>query len=268
MLRKTSLAAAAALSVLSAAPALAHFQLIYTPEVNLAAPPVEVKLIFWHPLSFGHVMDMGMPEQFFYVHNGERTDLLSTLQPITFTGGGNSAAAFQADLLLRTAGDYILSLVPAPYYEEAEDIYIQQVTKMYLNRGGLPTDWDQPVGLPTEIVPLEKPTNILVGSTFTGRLLSNGEPVPNATLEVEYIAAPPDMATNTATAPTAAEPPGGTINVVTDVNGYFTFGIPRSGFWGFAALGVGPETEYMGKHLSQDAVIWVYAYDFGGAPGA
>ena len=35
--------------------------------------------------------------------------------------------------------------------------------------------------------------------------------------------------------------------------------IPREGFWGFAALGAGPQKEYKGKALSQDAVIWIRA---------
>ena len=36
-------------------------------------------------------------------------------------------------------------------------------------------------------------------------------------------------------------------------------GIPKAGFWGFAALGSGPKKEYKGKELSQDAVIWIRA---------
>jgi cobalt/nickel transport protein len=44
-------------------------------------------------------------------------------------------------------------------------------------------------------------------------------------------------------------------------DGEFTFGIPKAGWWGFAALGVGPDSEYKGKELSQDAVIWVQAKD-------
>ena len=48
---------------------------------------------------------------------------------------------------------------------------------------------------------------------------------------------------------------------VSDANGYFTFGVPKAGYWGFAALGSGPETEHEGKELSQDAVIWIRAWD-------
>lgn len=261
---KKTLAAALALgaSALVATSSQAHFQLIYTPEVNLEqAGDVPFKLVFWHPFENGHVMDMGQPQEFFYIHKGKRTDLLETLSPISFQGKENAAAAFDATVPLKRTGDYIFGIVPAPYYEESEDIYIQQLTKSYVNRGGIPGDWMEPIGLETEIVPLNKPTNILAGSTFTGRVLANGEPVAGAEIEVEFMAAEPDMETNTAKAPTASPMPGGAVVAISDANGYFSFGIPRAGFWGFAALGSGPATEYEGKELSQDAVLWIRAYD-------
>jgi cobalt/nickel transport protein len=263
MLRKTLLAAGAAAAVAAAAgPAAAHCQLIYTPETNLATPAAQVKLIFWHPLAVGYVMEMGQPEAFFYVHQGERTDVMDALTPIAFNGGDNAGAAYEANLVLRTPGDYILTVVPAPYYEATEDIYIQQITKSYVNRGGLPTDWPDEVGLPVEIIPLNNPNNILAGSTFTGRVLVGGEPFACPEIEIEYIAAAPDMATNTAMEPTVGQPAGGTINAVCDEDGYFTFGVPRAGFWGFAALDLVEGSTLDERPLSVDAVIWVRAYDF------
>ena len=50
-----------------------------------------------------------------------------------------------------------------------------------------------------------------------------------------------------------------TLTIKADENGKFTFGIPKAGWWGFAALGVGKSNQYDGKELSQDAVIWVQA---------
>ncbi|WP_026379718.1 DUF4198 domain-containing protein [Afifella pfennigii] len=263
-MQRTSLAAFGLAAALSLAPsaAMAHFQLIYTPEVNLERPgEVPLKLLFWHPMENGHVMDMGEPEEFFAVHRGERIDLKASLKPITFTGADNEAAAFEAMLTAKRSGDYVLTLVPAPYYEESEDIFIQQITKAYLNRGQLPTDWAEPQGLATEIVPLNKPTNVLSGSTFTGRVLADGKPVAGAEIEVEYMAAEPVMEENRPGEPKASPMPGGAIVAVSDEDGVFTFGIPKAGFWGFAALGTGPAKEHEGKELSQDAVIWVRAYD-------
>ncbi|WP_425445195.1 DUF4198 domain-containing protein [Tropicimonas isoalkanivorans] len=254
------LAALASLGLSQAASA--HFQLIFTPDTLIERPgDVPLKLIFWHPFENGHVMDMAEPLEFYAVHRGEKIDLMDTLAPMTFTGATNAGAAFNGSVPVKRSGDYVLVVVPAPYYEASEDIFIQQIAKSYLNRNAIPTDWMAPQGLTTEIVPLNKPTNVIAGSTFTGRVLAEGAPVPGIEVEVEYIAAQPDMETDTATAPTTAPSPGGTLVAVTDENGQFTFGIPKAGFWGFAALGSGPETDFEGKDLSQDAVIWIRAWD-------
>jgi len=258
---KASILAASIIAAAACLPAKAHFQLLYTPQVNPAkAGDVVFKLVFWHPFENGPVMAMEMPEQFFYVHRGKRRDLMDRLKPITFHGAENSAAAYEASVPIHRIGDYIFVLASAPYYEKSEDIYIQQITKSYVNRGGIPTGWSEPVGLDAEIVPLNKPTNILAGSTFTGRVLSAGKPVAGAEVEVEHLASIPDMATDRPMPPTAAPMPGGAIVALTDVNGYFTFGIPKAGFWGFAAVGVGPKKQHDGKTLYQDAVLWVRAY--------
>ena len=248
--------------LIAAAPASAHFQLVYTPESNLSSPgDVPVKLVFWHPFENGHAMDMGPLQDFYAINRGKRIDLKSALTPMTFHGPENEAKAFEASVPVKRSGDYVLVAVPSPYYEESEDIYIQQVTKSVLNLRQVPTDWADPVGLPTEIVPLNKPYNVLAGSTFTGRVLAEGKPVPGAEIEVEYIAAPPLMAENKAGSPSVAPMPGGAVTIFANEAGEFTFGIPRAGTWGFAALGSGPEKEHEGKELSQDAVLWIQAYD-------
>ena len=182
---KKLLTSAAVAVIMAAAPAYAHFQLVYTPEVNIEKPAeLPFKLIFWHPHENGHAMDMGQPEQFFYVHKGKKTDLMDQLKPITFHGAHNESKAFETSVKVRRNGDYIFTLVPAPYYEKGEDIYIQQITKSYINKGGMPTGWNEAQGLATEIVPLNKPTNVIAGSSFSGILLSEGKPVPGAEIEI------------------------------------------------------------------------------------
>ena len=253
--------------VLGSTGAQAHFLLVYTPDVNLEkAGKVPMKLIFWHPFENGHVMDMDKPEEFYYVLKGKKTDLKAALKPITFTGASNAAAAYETDVMIKRNGDYIFVATPAPYLEKSEDIYIQQVTKSYVNKGTIPTGWEEPLGLDVEIVPLNKPTNIIAGSTFTGRVLADGKPVAGAEIEVEYMAAEPDMVANKPKPAKASPLPGGALVALSDANGYFTFGIPKAGFWGFAALGAGPKKEHMGKELSHDAVIWIRAHDIGPGP--
>lgn len=240
--------------------ASAHFQLVYTPEVRLdEAKTVPVKLVFWHPMENGHAMNMDKPKQFYYIFKDQKHDLTQTLKPFTFKGKDNSATAFETSVNIRRNGDYIFVVQPAPYYEKSEDIYIQQITKSYLNKGDMPDAWHKAVGLPTEIVPFNKPTNVLVGSTFTGQVLSAGKPVAGVEIEIEYMAAEPNVKTNSPVSGQSASGKGGSIVAITDSNGMFTFGIPKAGFWGFAALGAGPVKEFKGKELSQDAVIWIRA---------
>lgn len=247
------------LSVAMARPVSAHFQLLYTPEVSLdRAATLDMRLVFAHPMANGHVMAMEAPEAFYYVHKGEKTDLLSTLRPITWAGPHNSAPAYASQIPIKRQGDYLFVLQPAPYYEQGEDIYIQQITKSFVNKGGMPTGWHEPLGLKTEIVPLNKPTHILVGGTFSAVVLSGGKPVPGTELEIEWINGQPSLEQNRF-GPSRVTPPSSALVAVTDANGVFTFGIPRAGTWGFAALGIGPDTTYKGKKLSQDAVLWIHA---------
>jgi cobalt/nickel transport protein len=243
-------------------PVSAHFLLEYTTETILSRPgDLPVKLIFWHPFENGYVMEMDRPQAFFMVHRGARTDLSDTLVAVPFRGAENTATAWRGTVPVKRSGDYILVTEPQPYYEQSEDKFIQQITKAFLNRNTLPTDWMNPVGLATEILPLTKPYNVLVGSSFTGQVLSDGAPVPGAEIEIEYMAAEPEMDGSAVTDPVVGPPPGGAMVVYSDANGYFTFSVPRAGHWGFAALGTGPETEHDGKDLSQDAVIWIRAWD-------
>lgn len=261
---KTVLLAAVAATLPAALPlpAQAHFQLIH-PATPLIETPgdVPLRLIFWHPFENGQVMDMAAPRAFYAVHRGERIDLMDRLSPINFTGAMNPAAAYAASVPVTRAGDYVLVVEPEPYLEASEDIFIQQLTKVYLNRAQMPTDWMEPQGLATEILPFNKPYNLIAGSSFTGQVLSEGKPVAGAEIEIEFMAAEPDMAANAAKPPTAGPMPGGSLVAIADANGMFTFAIPRAGWWGFAALGAGPVREHQGKELSQDAVIWVRAWD-------
>ncbi len=257
------LAIAASIAALSlSATSQAHFQLMYTPESMLSSPAtVDMKLVFGHPMENGHIMDMEKPEAFSVTFKGKQTDLLPTLKSITWTGPDNTAKAYQTDYKIRRNGDYIFALTPTPYYEKGEDVYIQQITKRFINKSGMPTGWEAPLGLKTEIVPLNKPYQVLAGSTFSGQLLSKGKPIAGAECEIEFLNTDIDSKTNAFGKATHREAPGAAIVAITDPNGVFTFGIPKAGKWGFACLGSGPETEYKGKELSQDAVIWIEAKD-------
>ncbi|HCH24259.1 MAG TPA: DUF4198 domain-containing protein [Oceanospirillaceae bacterium] len=241
----------------------AHFQLAYTEQVIIErAGHVPAKLVFWHPMSNGHAMDMLPPQNVSVIHRGKTTDLTSTLVQTTFKGLANEAVSWDVNVPVKRSGDYVLVVTPEPYYEESEDIYIQQIAKSYLNRNQFPTDWQQTQGLKTEIRPLVKPYSVAKGTNFRGQVLSEGKPVAFAEIEVEYMVALPDMANNAVSGDASIELPGGAMTILSDAHGVFSMALPKVGHWGFAALGTGPDGNYKGKELSQDAVIWVQVHDF------
>ncbi len=241
----------------------AHFQLIYSPGMALEhGGKVRLKMPFTHPAISGPVMDMTRPVSFDMLHKGEKKSLTDLLTQISWTSAENTGIAWEAEVQLKGLGDYVFTLVPEPYFDTHEDIYIQQLTKTILNIGGVPTDWNDTTNLAAEIRPLNKPYANYVGGTFTGVVMSMGKAVPFAEIEVEFMNFPPSGEENKfreiplIITPTAAFE---TQTIISDANGTFTFGLPKAGYWGFAALDVGPEKTFKGKPLSQDAVIWVQA---------
>jgi len=251
----------------------AHFQTIYTPESALKeGGEINFKLVFTHPFEAGHTMDIGKDEKgeihppvaFGVMHKGRKKDLLNTLKPITWTSLTNSGKAYEASYRLKGMGDFVFYFHPAPYYESSEDAYIQQITKLIVNVAGAPTDWNEELGLPVEIAPLDKPYALWTGNVFRGIVKCNGEPVPYCEIEVEYMNHHPQIKTNKFAKQAEVEAPQDafvTLTIIADSNGVFTFGIPRAGWWGFAALGAGGDLKHNDKELSLDAVIWVQARD-------
>lgn len=269
-MKKTILSTVAAATLLTTS-ALAHFQMLYTPDTALTkGKTIELRHVFTHPFADEHTMDMGKQhdsktfapvEEFYVINKGKKKDLKGTLKDITFKGNHNTAHAYASRYKARRMGDHVLVMKPAPYYEANEDVYIQQITKSIVNVAGAPTDWDSELGLKTEIVPLVKPYAIWEHGSFTGIVKSNGKPVPYAQIEVEYLNRDVDLKNN-AMGKNRVEAPQDsfvTIAIKANANGEFTFALPKAGFWGFCALGSGPDKEYKGKELSQDAVIWVEA---------
>jgi len=239
--------------------ALAHFQLLLPSDDCIAegeSREVELQLIFTHPMEASHTMDMEMPKDFGVFHKDRKKSLLDTLKPLSFHHG---AKAFQATYKTKGFGDFVFYLEPAPYWEPMENKYITQLTKVVVNSLGMPTDWDTEIGLKAEIVPLTRPYGLWVGNVFQGIVKMDGKPVPYAELEVEYLNA---AAFSGFVSGVAVEVPADafiTQVIIADGNGVFTFGIPRAGWWGFAALMEGEEIS--GKEHEVGAVMWIKAYE-------
>ncbi|KAB1443427.1 DUF4198 domain-containing protein [Pseudodesulfovibrio senegalensis] len=246
MKRVTVSLAVAVLFAFIASSAFAHFGMLVpdTDEVTQAKRDINLVLSFSHPFE-GNGMELVKPERFFVVADGEaETDLLAGLQKASVMGH----TAWKAQYTPKAPGLYAFAMVPHPYKEDAENNYIQHLTKVYVDAYGEGENWMKPLGLRTEIVPLTRPFGNYAGNVFQGQVLFEGKPAAHTRVEVEFYnkdgqrKAPNDRMV--------------TQEVMADQNGVFTFACPWKGWWGFAALTTAPE-EYKGRELELGAVIWL-----------
>ncbi len=247
---------AAVLVAVSGSAAWAHFQVLLPARDVVSSQDgrtLDLSILFTHPMEQGPVMEMGPPRQFGVLAGGTKQDLRSTLKPIRIEG----KAAYQATVRLMRPGDHIFYIEPAPYYEPAEKKMIIHYTKVVVDFLGGESAWGQPVGFPVEIEPLVRPFGLWTGNQFRGIVRHNGQPVPFATVEVEYyneggrVQIPNDALV--------------TQVVKADAQGVFSYTMPKAGWWGFAALVDGeervdgPDGEPVDVELG--GLIWVKTVD-------
>lgn len=241
--------------LLSPAIATAHFQtLIPSHDLVHESTPraIQLEMRFTHPMQRGPVMTMGEPARFGVLGPAGHQDLRESLSPYQVNG----ATAYRASYRFTRPGDYLFYLQPAPYWEPAEGVMIEHYTKVVVDAYAAETGWEQPVGFPVEIEPLTRPFGLWTGNLFRGVVERNGEPVPFAEVEVEW------LNDGSVTPPADAYV---TQVVRADANGTFSYVMPRAGWWGFAALLEGPEKMQNpagdSVPVEQGAVIWVFARD-------
>ena len=234
--------------------ALAHFGMVIPSQSNVMESreaKVALSLKFWHPFE-NSGMNLEKPASFQVFFDGKAESLLTGLQEKKERG----FVTWQGEYTIKRPGLYAFIMEPRPYFEKEEDCFIVHITKTYVSAFGGGEDWDKPLGLKAEIVPLTDPNALYAGNVFQGRVLQNGKPVPGATVEVEWYpgegrkgeAAYENMLTHT---------------VKADDSGIFTFAAPRAGWWGFAAL-LEDEAkithEGSEKNVEVGAVVWVNFY--------
>lgn len=224
--------------------AFAHFGMIIPDKsiVPKGEKEVELTLSFAHPFE-GHGMNLVKPKKFEVFYDGKAQDILSTLKEEKVM----DHQAWEADYKVKRPGMYIFVMEPQPYPEPAEDNYIIHYTKTYVCAYDEGEGWNEPLGLKTEIIPLTRPWGNYAGNVFEGVVLLDGKPVSGCTVEVEYY-----NKDGKAKAPSDCMV---TQEVLTDVNGVFTFACPEAGWWGFAALN-SADYKIDGKEVELGAVLW------------
>ncbi|RRJ83030.1 DUF4198 domain-containing protein [Aestuariirhabdus litorea] len=234
--------------------ALAHFQTLI-PSTDIVERPdqreLQLDLRFTHPMSQGPAMEMAEPERFGVLTDTGPEDLLPSLEPYQVDG----QRAFRSRYAIRRPGDHLFYLQPAPYWEPAEGVMIVHYTKVLVDAYAGEPGWEQAVGFPVEIEPLVAPYGLWQGNLFTGVVRKNGQPVPFARVEVEWL--------NDGSLPPPPDPLV-TQQLRADANGTFSYSMPFAGWWGFAALIEadrplpGPDGQPVG--VEEGGVIWVQAH--------
>lgn len=236
--------------VLSGSVLFAHYGMVI-PSDNMVMQgdqrKIDLVLSFSHPFEMIG-MELEKPESFFCYTHDKKTELVDNLKQARLM----DHSAWTTRIAVKRPGAYLFVMVPKPYWEPSEDCYIIHYTKTVVAAFGDDEGWDTELGLKTEIVPLSKPFAQYAGNVFQGIVKLDGKPVPYAEVEVEYynadkkFQAPTDyMITQT---------------IKADGNGVFTYGAPKSGWWGFAALSTSDKKmKFKGedKDIELGAVIWV-----------
>lgn len=255
--KKTNLWGLLSSALLFTIPAIssAHF-LELVPEVAVvskqANQSVNLNIQFTHPMASGPRMNMSMPVRFGVMIRGKQEDLLGSLTTKEDEGNRHYSSTYS----VQQPGDHIFFIEPEPYWEPSEEAMIIHYTKVIVSAYGGDGTWDQLVGMPVEIKPMTQPYGLWSGNLFRGVVLKNGEPVPGATVEVEWrndgsVTIPSDEFI--------------TQTIKADQQGVFSYAMPREGWWGFAALVTAdqPMKNSGGEtvDVEEGGLIWVYVHD-------
>ncbi|WP_461210160.1 DUF4198 domain-containing protein [Desulfocurvus sp. DL9XJH121] len=239
-----------ALFLMLGATASAHFGMAIPADsaASMEKKSTHVDFSFSHPCA-GVGMELVKPKQLGVFFDGKATDLL----PKAAKTKVMDHTAWTVNYAFKRPGVYTFFMEPVPYWEPAEDCSIIHYTKVSVPAFGGDEGWDEPVGLKTEIVPMLRPFGNFAGNAFTGLVLLDGKPVPNAEVEVELY--------NQGRFATPTEYHETQV-VKADGNGVFTFACPQPGWWGFAALNEADFTlkDPAGKDKPVEigAVFWTY----------
>lgn len=229
----------------------AHFQIIIPQnDVVNNNKKQNFYLAFMHPYEQTY-MQMQKPTFFGYFLDDKKIDLTDKLIETNEDG----FKTWNYSHKFKDIGDYQFFVDPKPYFEPSEGKFIRHLTKTIIDAYNAGEGWDKPIGVKAEIVPLSRPYSLYKNNIFSATVLYKGKPLPYVTIEVEFLNIDKIKA-----------PTDGHITQVikTDSNGVFHFAMPKTGWWGFAAL-IDDDVSIIkdGKNYPVElgALIWLKTYE-------
>lgn len=237
------------LSGLMASSVFAHFGVVMA-EKSADENEINLTYSFMHPFE-QEFMNLEKPNVIAVFDNEKTTNL----ENLNVKKSGENGY-FTANYKVEKPNVYQFFMEPKPYFEPAEEKFIKHITKTIVNTHGFGDGWDKKIGVKAEIIPLTRPFGLYNGNIFSGIVLYKGKPASEVEVEIELyndkgLKAPSeDHITQV---------------VKTDKDGKFSFVMPKSGWWGFAALIDDDETiEKDGKKypIELGAVLWVKVEEY------
>lgn len=202
----------------------AHF-LVMLPSSEVVEKQNEVvkfDISLMHTFSMSY-MNIKKPIQLGVYVNGQKHNLLNTIKPAKI--GGKDGYKFEYKF--NREGLYTFYMEPDYYFEPSEEVMLKHYAKVMIESLGISDDYYKPIGLRAEIVPMAKPFGLFTGNVFKGKVLFEGKPVKNCSVEVSYY--------NKAHYAEATK--DSSIQAVrTDENGEFVIGLPMAGWWAMNAI--------------------------------
>jgi len=121
--------------------ASAHFgTVIPSTDVVSSGDPLTIglEIKFIHPMELKY-MEMARPREFGVVSRGKKYDLLSSLREAKWKGldPKQNFTYWRGDFTVKRPGDLTFYVVPQPYWEPAEDLFIVHYTKVTVAALGL-----------------------------------------------------------------------------------------------------------------------------------
>lgn len=250
-----------ALCCLAIAPSLAnaHF-LEIIPKTEIISPKsgmsLPLSLKFNHPAAGGPLMDLEMESFAVQILEPDQEPVTEDLLTMLTEQKIDGKRVYDSVYKIKKPGNYLFYGKQAPYWEEEEGIFIQHHAKVIVDAFDAMDGWQHEVGQTAEIVPLTRPYGIWAGQVFTGLVKHYGKPAAFTEIEVEFYSGGKQDYPSEAFLSQV---------VTTDGNGVFTVGLPKEGWWGFAALLEANETKKSpaGKEaaIEHGAVLWVHTRD-------
>ena len=260
-----------------ALPARAEFGLLLPDKAIVEEPDQSVTLTIGSIDPFSAVASpLERPQVFTALRRDgetvERSEHLSVLEETTAYG----ARAWSTSIALPHPGVYQFIMQSKPIWVQDQDHFIQYISKVQVPAFGSSDGWDIKDSVSFEIMPQTRPFGLCSGMGFSGQVLFDDKPIPQARVlvtrldpSVKIDAAPkqdkagtPDKASDKKkrTLPELYQ----VQELKTNQDGSFTFVCPYPGWWVFATSMPGDslqDPEGKQKPLEIRTMFWVYMED-------